>query len=823
MLSPQVSPTCRADVRNVGAPAGAGTSGSAGALGGASVGGVEHYPPPSGLLHGWVRQCHAEADHGVELAAQRQALQWCMQRLAEMGARLSRLERRSEAVDGEAGPSAREAASADLGSRVGRLEGILERRPWQSERAESAERARQEVSTGRWQRGGKVMSRQVDEAIAVKFARPSEAERRAESSSVAEAELTASLADVEAPGGASDDALVGAVLSTDAACKLGESLWDAALFIGSPLLPKADSALMALLIVATLIAQIVFLGITWLVFTKRQFTLAYRNKLEEWRMNIGQNVRYYDPLTFTSLTERICQPDRYISEMSSQTSSVFAQIHEYLGLHTFFNGPSLVKIALLLWGLTVVREFIRLWDLLRVLRALPSGSTQLRASSGCGRLVLFSMHRGRKAWAAAVLGIRALSAGSLFVFGCMFLSFHTISVSEIILNAVALEIVLKIDEAMFALVPRGTKVLLECLDPLPAPSVHSKVRGIDMRSLTFFVLVVVAIVVCYCTAIQEVTAQVRAANSTLCGGRTDFVYTLDPFYLVYVAKTNPMDVTQHRMRSYGHIQAINETIYPELMPGWKDGGGLKSSVAPMTFEFALNALAEVKKREAYDFSQASASVQSIAGTTCSDVFSVLPQAQRFVNASADAVGAPPGRGIESCADMTRFCKRWPLARALCPSTCGCDDPTGELFATGSSSGCPAACTAVAGAYRSSLEALPCVERTQQELASDPLWQEWARQFHYQVDLAWKYGRGRPCTNCTEYMMSSGCGIIAKWSDAVNASIGWSVDPCNGNWMHDLIGLKAVAAYCPVTCGCSGMTHEALLQRHCPGTCAASSR
>lgn len=38
----------------------------------------------------------------------------------------------------------------------------------------------------------------------------------------------------------------------------------------------------------------------------------------------------------------------------------------------------------------------------------------------------------------------------MFVLGCMFLSLYSISVSEIILNAVALEIVLNIDEAMVA-------------------------------------------------------------------------------------------------------------------------------------------------------------------------------------------------------------------------------------------------------------------------------------------------------------------------------------------------------------------------------------
>jgi len=816
--------------------------------------------PLSGVMQGsgpMARQETADVDLvGTESrTAERQAIKLCLQRFTEMSAHLLQVEKRVADVEARStaeaapDPMAREAskeskaASRDLEARMDSLEALVERLSSQVAQHASSERVLHEVATSERKSGGSgvqerldELQRRIDEALALKG--PKVGEGEAEREAEREAEPAKDVCDVKVPvevalpdegepggpeaDGASDAALLKAALSQDVSRKLGESLWDAALFIGSPLLSKCDSVVMVILIIATLIAQIVFLGITWLVFTQKQFSPEYQDKLEEWRMNVGHNVKYYDPLTFTSLTQRICDPDRYVSEMSSGTSSVIAQIQEYLGLNPFFNGPSLVKIAILLWGLTVVHEFMRAWDLVRVLKALPGGITQFKAEGGDAPLQLLSMHRGRKAWASIVLVIRVVSSGFLFVLGCMFLSLYSISVSEIILNAVALEIVLNIDEAMFALVPSAAKILLERLEPLPAPAVRSRVRGVDLRSLLFFFLLATTILACEFTAIQEVVTQVRAANSTLCSGRTDFVYSLDPFYLVYVTKTNPMALNQETIRKFGHIQAINETIYPELVPNQTFGAS--TMAMPMVFQFDVNGLEEVKKRQAYDIAQASAGVQGLLSLTCNNTLSLMPPVGRFVNESLDALDTTSVAGVRGCADAAPLCEMWPLVRSLCPSTCGCDDPIGKLFATGAPGGCPVACTS-AGSYRTALEALPCGERTQAELASDALWQDWARQFHYEVDQAWKFEDGRPCANCTEYMLANGCGIVTKWIDSIKASFGWGADPCSGAWLNDFIRLKALSVYCPVTCGCSGtgLTKEALLQRHCPGTCVASSR
>eukprot|EP00428_Durinskia_dybowskii_P010438 CAMPEP_0170308282 /NCGR_PEP_ID=MMETSP0116_2-20130129/54576_1 /TAXON_ID=400756 /ORGANISM="Durinskia baltica, Strain CSIRO CS-38" /LENGTH=77 /DNA_ID=CAMNT_0010560455 /DNA_START=112 /DNA_END=342 /DNA_ORIENTATION=- len=66
-------------------------------------------------------------------------------------------------------------------------------------------------------------------------------------------------------------------------------------------------------------------------------------------------------------------------------------------------------------------------------------------------LKLTSIGRSRTAWLFCIILFRAVSSFCLWVLGSRFLCLYSISVAEILLNALALEIILKIDEALFIL------------------------------------------------------------------------------------------------------------------------------------------------------------------------------------------------------------------------------------------------------------------------------------------------------------------------------------------------------------------------------------
>ena len=90
----------------------------------------------------------------------------------------------------------------------------------------------------------------------------------------------------------------------------------------------------------------------------------------------------------------------------------------------------------------------------------------------------------RKIFSSLLLMYRLVAAGFLLYVGTAFLS-YTLSITELILNAVALSIILEIDDLLFdALATTPGRHLVEQLDPLPMPSLP-RLRGADVKSVSW--------------------------------------------------------------------------------------------------------------------------------------------------------------------------------------------------------------------------------------------------------------------------------------------------------------------------------------------------
>mmetsp|Transcript_13236 Transcript_13236/g.35112 ORF Transcript_13236/g.35112 Transcript_13236/m.35112 type:complete len:364 (-) Transcript_13236:11-1102(-) len=87
---------------------------------------------------------------------------------------------------------------------------------------------------------------------------------------------------------------------------LEESVWDASFLVGHRSLGAGGSIHVFVLLFLNCLTQGVFVYITGKMLATDSFTAEDLNGLRVWRRNVGQNAKYYDKLTFSSLTERIC-------------------------------------------------------------------------------------------------------------------------------------------------------------------------------------------------------------------------------------------------------------------------------------------------------------------------------------------------------------------------------------------------------------------------------------------------------------------------------------------------------------------------------------
>ena len=105
-----------------------------------------------------------------------------------------------------------------------------------------------------------------------------------------------------------------------------------------------------------------------------------------------------------------------------------------------------------------------------------------------GKLEIKNLSVMRFWFALAINAGRGVIAALLCYYGIQFVG-YTLALEDLILNAVALEFVISIDEMIFeALMPRAIKQFYERLKPLKLPPFTSY-RGIDLRGAVTFLAV----------------------------------------------------------------------------------------------------------------------------------------------------------------------------------------------------------------------------------------------------------------------------------------------------------------------------------------------
>ena len=171
--------------------------------------------------------------------------------------------------------------------------------------------------------------------------------------------------------------------------------------------------------------------------------------------------------------------------------------------------------------------------------------------------------------------LRLVIGAVLLWFGSLYL-IHTIEINELILNAVALEFVLRIDDILFVcFVPTRVRALIKQGKPLSAPSVLKTRDGLDIRSVLSFLVCLCLVLVLYFTELVPQKHILEQAQHAMCGGDLDFVYAKDPMGAAWWAPTK---------KQSDDLATLETTLLPRDRPTILDeisvSGGAATSRCP---------------------------------------------------------------------------------------------------------------------------------------------------------------------------------------------------------------------------------------------------
>jgi len=302
------------------------------------------------------------------------------------------------------------------------------------------------------------------------------------------------------------------------------SVWDSTLICGTDPLGRGASAFTAGLVLMNLLIQLLFARVVQQSFTGNGYTKDDVAKLREWRRSVAHDVRYMDPLTEKSLALRVCQGD-----VGLVTSA--DQMQQFATLNVFFqgdvagiqSGSMMCVLAIICWCLTVSREINRCVDFTHAVCGIPRANCTQVTTDDDGAVRVAAITPARFACILVAQACRIAIAVALLIFGIEYL-IDTTDLGDLLLNAVALEFVITVDELIYdALAPKNLRKLIDAAAPLVHPSPKSW-RGLDLQSAGTFLTVVLILALVLPLQLSEVFSIRREALQTLCGGDLNFVY-----------------------------------------------------------------------------------------------------------------------------------------------------------------------------------------------------------------------------------------------------------------------------------------------------------
>ncbi|CAK9100246.1 Protein NLRC3 [Durusdinium trenchii] len=497
--------------------------------------------------------------------------------------------------------------------------------------------------------------------------------------------------------------------------------------------------------------------------------------------------RYAHDLAFVGLDHRnlasiVCDEDGALIFSTAQVAQL-VEINNYLGLEklsfelpNFQPGMLLAFLCILLWNICIFSELRSVWYVLRGMLLSAGASTSALKGLSWQRIAIMTL----------VCVGRAVVAGALLISGTIWLG-NTTSITELMLNAVALEAVLHIDEFICrALVPTNMQQKIKRLPPM---QVRRSRRWPSVENVILACMLAAALLVPWMTVLVPLRETMLSVKREMCGGDIDFVIAGTSGQM-YTA----LSVSTGAPPSADVIHA--ETAVHEILSGEaRRNGRVEYSI----WEGGSFGLLAARRNQVYpDFKKE---------------FYVCRENDRDNDFTAvlQGVGMRVGKpGAKTCEELAYFCSEeapeWLFTmeaiwlRNSCPRHCGCTQPLSSPLLKTPWFGCTRQC--IQESYGFSMYGFsplfgkpPNFTTGCKDQLPGPSWHHFWDNYFPMVDHY--HGSDYFATRLIylefrDWAKAVGCPVIATQPQDLMGSL-----VCRGSSRY-----LPLAWFCPETCGCS---------------------
>mmetsp|Transcript_26972 Transcript_26972/g.34994 ORF Transcript_26972/g.34994 Transcript_26972/m.34994 type:complete len:798 (+) Transcript_26972:29-2422(+) len=300
---------------------------------------------------------------------------------------------------------------------------------------------------------------------------------------------------------------------------LSGSMWDVVILLGTRSVGIAGTLYSTMLLIMNIIIQFIFCYIVLANFTTETFDDSTILGFRSWRRNIAHSSEFMEVSSEVSLASRICNNDSGLELSGSQAVS-----HQWLSSYLNGNGSLMCVLTVIMWLFTVLKEISSILSFWRAFCLLPRHKRTVLSVEGNS---FDSISNIRYLVVMITTLCRFVVVASLGYAGTAWLT-NTVSVTDLILNAVALEFILCVDELIFeALAPHRLKAVVVNFgsNPMPLPPVHDW-KGVDYESISLFITLIIITVSVWQLMVIPFEYRLKLADDALCAGELDFVFTV---------------------------------------------------------------------------------------------------------------------------------------------------------------------------------------------------------------------------------------------------------------------------------------------------------
>ncbi|CAE6948158.1 unnamed protein product [Symbiodinium natans] len=517
---------------------------------------------------------------------------------------------------------------------------------------------------------------------------------------------------------------------------------------------------------------------------------------ENWRRSVAHDYKYMD-LEQTSLTSRVCNGDGKLI-LSTEHASLLGQINDFLDLQQdgfelsyFQPGTLLCMLCIFLWCLYICNELrSSLLSLEAVAQVPRSGRSKLQR----GHLLCLSQSRFLVYCLFRCYRI-GIAMGLLYA-GVLWLG-ATTSITDLILNAVALSAVLQVDEIFYAaLMPKQVQTSILDLEAIKVTYTH---RRSQLESLLLFAFMAGLTLWSYFSVVKPLTESMMQVKQAYCGGRQDFVVASNTNQNITVGLQTRIFQRSEDAANAAQF-AVEQWIQKPI------------GASPLYIAFARDnahfdeRLAQTMEGKALSEGECINWDTVFLGNLTHDRHEMF---RPYFYSASLTLGLPADT---NCSGMASFCDTFAgrVLRFVCPRTCGCHERDAQPLLRVASEGCPSGC---ANEAQAAMRSTPCQDDdvSEMQVKWDFFWDTYTAVMLYVFNIEDVNASGYAwLESAVQQVKKVGCPGIG--------GVDFPLDPFTGRtWCEGHADVyRPLAWLCPESCACAGADP---LPEYCPQSCA----